>query len=211
MRVMVGTLAVAALGCQHDIHTPFIGLEPLEHNPIPEQTSGPYSETLQTSTDDSGYIHVYGRGFVHVDAAKLWQLSKNPEALVAKCSTDGQAVTPNDEPKYEYSFVVHYTVHDVLTVQWDDAYRFGVLAGADDAPELGMIKHQKINGSSFISLSAGTIQVTPTLDDTSTSELAFVEHLNAEGSSDSDVVSGVRYTYAALLALAHGQAIPPCP
>jgi len=73
-----------------------------------------------------------------------------------------------------------------------------------------MIKHQKIQGSDFITLSEGTIQVLAT-SDPQVSELSFVEHLDALQATSGDVVQGVQHNYDALVATAHGQPIPPCP
>jgi hypothetical protein len=206
-------LSALATGCQHDVHTAFpAGLEPLENNPIPEQTAGPYAEALATATDDSGYIHVYGRGYILADPGVVWQAAKTPQAVIASCTTDQQMITPNDEPEYEFSFLVQYTVNDILTVQWDDAWRYGTIDGTPDAPELAMIKHQKIDGSSFISRSEGTIEIAPAMDDPTVTEISIVEHLDAVSGSDGDVLKSTNHVFASLVALAHGgTAIPPCP
>lgn len=72
-----------------------------------------------------------------------------------------------------------------------------------------MIRHQKTQGSDFITRSEGTIQVLAT-DDPEVSELAFVEHLDAVSGGASDVLAGMQHNYDALVALAHGSLIPPC-
>ena len=210
MRLVLAALCACA-GCQHNITTPFPeGLEPLEDNPIPEQTTGPYAELLTVMSTDSDYIRIYGRGYVLVPPGILWAAAKNPDANVAVCSTNQQNVTPDDQPQYEYSFVVDYVVNNILTVEWDDQWRFGTIEGTIDAPMLGMIKHQKTSGSSFITLSEGTIQLTPT-DDPNATELAFVEHLDAVGAGVDDVQTGVQHNFDSLVAVAHGNPIPACP
>jgi hypothetical protein len=209
MRYALAALACAA--CQSDVNTPFPpGLEPLEDNAVPEQQGGAYTEVLRSSSTDADYIHIYARGYVLVPPAVLWAAAKNPDANIAVCSTNQQIVTPDDQPEYEYSFVVHYVVNDVVTVEWDDQWRFGTIEGTPEALTLGMIKHQKVCGSSFIRLSEGTIQVTAT-DDPNVSELAFVEHLNAVGGGVADVLKGVQHNYDSLVAVAHGNPIPACP
>ena len=74
-----------------------------------------------------------------------------------------------------------------------------------------MIKHQKTDGSSFITLSEGTIQLTPTDDDPNTTELSFVEHLDAAGGSTDDVQKGVQHNFDSIVAVAHGNPSPACP
>lgn len=209
MPLLLLTAAVGA--CQHGITTPFPpGLEPLEDNQVPDTDST--DEVLRTVTVDNQKLtaDVHGRGIVHLSPTALWPLTKNPPAMAARCSTDEQHYTENDEPDFEYSFLVHYVVHNVLTVEWDDSWRYGVVDGTDDDVRTGMIKHQKTEGSSFISKSEGTVEVLPT-SDPDTSELAFVEHLDALSGSPSDLVAGMQANYDALIALEYGQPIPPCP
>jgi len=202
--------ALVCGGCQDDVSTPFPpGLEPLEDDPVPAVTSG-FTEVLVTQTSDTDYIHVYGRGYVLVPPATLWQAAQAPDPMVAICSTDQQQVTVGNEPTYAYSFLVHYIVNNILTVEWDDQWRYGVIDGTAAAPTLGMIKHQKVQGSDFIRLSEGTIQVLATADPGVT-ELAFVEHLDSVGASTADVLKGIQHNYDALVAVGHGQPIPPCP
>ncbi|HSD88973.1 MAG TPA: hypothetical protein VLB44_15705 [Kofleriaceae bacterium] len=199
-------LALSVVACQDDISTPFPpGLEPLEDNKIAATPNGPFTEGLRIESSNNDYIRVYARGFVTVPMATMWAMAKSPAPNVSTCSTTEQIVTENDEPQYEYSFVIHYIVRDIVTVEWDDQWRFGAIT--DD---LDQIKHQKVQGSDYITLSEGTIQVLST-SDPGVSELSFVEHLDAFSASAADVVQGVQHNYDALVAAAHGAAIPPCP
>lgn len=207
-------LAIALLalsGCQDSVATPFPpGLEPLEDNPVPVQQGGAYTEMLRTMTTDSPYIEIYARGYVLTPPGVAWAASKDPQVDIARCSTDEQMVTVDAPTTYEFSFVVHYIVHQVVTVEWDDQWRFGTITGTPEAPTLAIIKHQKTQGSDFITLSEGTTQFTPT-DDPNVTELAFVEHLDAVGGGVSDVLAGVQYHYDSIVAVAHGNPQPPCP
>lgn len=204
MKLAVVLLLLAA--CQDDIATPFPpGLEPLEDNVLAAQPDGPFDETLRIEGTNTDIIRVYARGFVTLPITSVWAAAKSSTPNVSTCQTSEQLVTEADEPQYEYSFLVHYIVHDILTVEWDDQWRFGLVA--DD---LGMIRHQKIQGSDFVRLSEGTIQVLAT-SDPNVSELAFVEHLDATSATTSDVTQGVQHNYDALVAVSHGTPIPPCP
>jgi len=217
VKYLVATAALAiASGCQSDVTTPFpAGLEPLEDNLVPVQQGGDRMEVLRTtSTDDNDEIKIYGRGYVLVDPLTVWAATKNPDADVAVCSTNAQMVTPNNDPTYEYSFVVHYVVNNILTVEWDDQWRWGTITpgtgSGSAALFFGIIKHQKTEGSSFVELSEGTIEVTAT-DDPNVTELAFVEHLKAAGGGVNDVLAGVQHNYDSLVAVSHGNPIPACP
>jgi hypothetical protein len=206
-RWLLVLLVALAAACQHDIKTPFPpGLEPLETNPVPEQTA-PYTETLATATGSGSEVQVYAVGYVLADPATVWAATQTPEAVAATCTTDAQTYTVDNEPQYEFSFLVAYTVNDVLTVQWNDQWRYGTI---DPEPFFGMIKHQKTDGSSFITTSEGTIEVTAT-DDPNATELAFVEHLQAIAGSSDDVIESTTHVFDSIVALSHGGVIPPCP
>jgi len=210
-RLFLALAIAATAACQGDVATPFPpGLEPLEDNIIPVQQGGAYAEGLRTMSVDTDYIKIYGRGYVLASPGATWAGSKNPLVDMAVCSTDERMVTPDDQPEYEYSFVVHYIVHNVLTVEWDDQWRFGTIAGTPEMPMLAAMKHQKVQGSDFITLSEGTVQVLTT-DDPDVTELSFVEHLDAAGGSVADVLAGVQYHYDAMVAAAHGNPLPACP
>ncbi len=212
MKHLTFVLVVAGLaGCQDDVSTPFPpGLEPLEDNRVPDATGAPKEELRSVQGRSGGTAQVHGRGYVFTDPARLWALTKDPQAMVARCRTNSQTVMLGDDPMYELDFVVHYVVNDIVTVEWDDQWRYGVVDGDPDDPMLGMIRHQKIQGSDFITLSEGTVQVLAT-DDPNLSELAFVEHLNAVTANANDVLEGMQDNYARLVALAHDLPRPSCP
>jgi hypothetical protein len=201
-------LSLVVAACQGDVTTPFPpGLEPLEENTVPDTDDR--SEVLRTKSVSGGFIRVHGRGYVHASPAAVWAAALMPEAMIARCSTDKQEITLDTEPEYEFSFLVHYTRHEILTIEWDDQWRYGIVDGTAEEPRIGMIRHQKVQGSDFIELSAGSVQVLAT-DDPDISELAFVEHLDAIAGSASDVTAGMQSNYDALVELAHGRPIPPC-
>ncbi|MBV8758964.1 MAG: hypothetical protein JO257_16875 [Deltaproteobacteria bacterium] len=201
-------LLLLAAGCQSNVKTPFPpGLEPLADNPI---VLGAMTETLVTQTTDSPYVKIFAKGYVLVPPATLWAAAKSPDPNIARCSTDMQAVTANNDTAYEYSFLVHYTVNNVVTVEWDDQWRFGTVEGTPDAPTLAMIRHQKTQGSSFITLSEGTIEVDAT-DDPNVSTLAFVEYLDATSAGVSDVLKNVQHNFASLVSVSHGGQVTACP
>jgi hypothetical protein len=202
--------ALALAGCQDNVATPFPpGIEPFEDGDVPGELAAPAGEQLLTSSTNAGMIRAYGRGLVLAPPAVLWTASKMPEAMVARCKTTRRSFTLGNEPQHELSFLVHYVVEDILTIEWDDQWRGDVVLGTSDAPELAMIKHQKVQGSDFIYVSEGTIQLRAT-DDPAATELWFVEHLDALSGSADDVVGGMRDNYDRLVELAHGRPIQPC-
>ena len=205
----VATVVLVLAACQDNVATPFPpGLEPLDDNRVDDEL-GTWNEALRHTTLSVDPINVHGRGYVFAEPGALWALTQQPTAMVARCSTNEQQVTEANDPGYAYSFLVHYIVRDILTVEWDDQWRYGVIEGTAEAPLLGMIRHQKTQGSDFITVSEGTIQVLAT-EDPGISELAFVEHLEAVSGGADDVLAGMQDNYDRLVALVHGAPIPAC-
>lgn len=203
-------LGAAALGCQGNVATPFPpGLEPFPDDHIPLDLPATPVEMLSVRAFGGDTIRVYARGFVFAPPAAVWAATRVPEAMIARCRTTAQTITRDNQPQYELSFLVHYRVDDILTVEWEDQWRGGVIVGDTGDPEHVMIKHQKVMGSGFIDLSEGTIQLYATSDPGIT-ELRFVEHLKAISGSANDVAAGTRDNYAAILGLVHAGVIPPC-
>jgi len=192
------------------VKTPFpAGLEPFEDNEVPDTDDR--SEVLRAMGVPGGADRAHGRGYIHVSRDALWEVAKaSPEGMVARCSTTTQTITRDWEPRYEASFRVNYFVDDILDVRWDDDWRYGSVELEVGAPLLGMIRHQKTEGSDFISVSEGSVQIIAT-DDPDVTEVAFVEHLDAVSGDAEDLIAGMNANYDALRELAHGRPIPPCP
>ena len=195
----------ALVGCQDSITTPFPpGLEPFDDDPAVDDLDATPAEELRVASKDTDMIRVYGRGFVFASPASVFAAAQDPAVMIATCSTTSQRVTLATEPEYELSYLVHYFVDDILDVEWDDLWRGGTVPG------VAMIKHQKVEGSDFITVSEGTIAIVDTADPDVT-ELRFVEHLDAVMATPGDVIAGMQHNYDALRAVSHGDAIPACP
>jgi hypothetical protein len=210
VKAKLAALALVLGGCQDNVSTPFPpGLEPFADGEVPAGLPDPEGEQLHSHASNEGMIRAYGRALVLAPPSVVWRVAKIPEGMVARCNTTQQQITRDNEPEHELSFLVHYLVDDILTVEWDDQWRGDVVEGTREAPAHVMIKHQKVQGSDFIYLSEGTIQILAT-EDPGATELWFVEHLDAISGSADDVLGKMRDNFDALVALAHDQPIPPC-
>lgn len=209
--LLFGFVVVMLAACQDSIRTPFpAGLEPFDDDAVPETLDDTPTEGLRTSSTKDSMLHGYGRGFVLAPPASVYAAAHDPNVMIAICATTSQDVEFGNEPEYELSFLVHYFVDDIFNVEWKDQWRAATVSGTLGKPELVMIKHQKIEGSDFIELSEGTVEVLST-DDPTTTELRFVEHLDALTASADQVLAGMQHNYDALVAVAHGGVVPPCP
>lgn len=209
--VLAGGLAAFATGCQDDISTQFPdGLEPLEDNKVPAITGASPLEQIVIQKGEDGYKWVHGRGVLLAPPGLIWSLAKDAERLKSACDTDRQTITLGVEPQYEYGFKIHYEVDQVVTVAWDELWRYGTITGTPAEPARTMIRYQKVFGSDFITTIAGSIQLLarPAPDQT---EIEMIEHLDAFGGSADQMAASMRRRFALLAAAAHGQPAPPCP
>jgi hypothetical protein len=220
-RLAALAILCSAAACQHDIYTLFPpGLEPFDDDDLAANIDAPVAEALVVTHTSGSATNVYGEGYVFAPVKTVWAAAQNPKALIATCSTDQQVVTQHDESGYEMDFIVAYTVNNFVTVQWDDQYRGDIIqtglgsdaTEGDDGrePSRTMIKHQKVDGSSFISLSDGSTQMIANADDTKT-QVHFVEHLAAVESPEDQVQTGMQHEFDSLVSIVHGGTVPACP
>jgi hypothetical protein len=208
--LLVAVLAALAVGCQDDIVTEFPdGLEPLEDNVAPAIVGADPLEQLVTRQGEDGYRWVHARGVILAAPATIWALTKDGERMASVCDTDRHTITLGPEPQYEFGFEIHYEVDEIVTVAWDELWRYGTIAGTPAEPTLAMIRYQKVFGSDFITLLEGSIQVLAR-EDPGQTELQFIEHLDAFGGSADQMAASMRRRFALLAAAAHGTAPPGC-
>lgn len=204
-------LVLGLAACQDSISTPFPpGLEPFDDDDEVDAIDAPLGEELRTASKDTDMIRAYGRGYVLASPAEVYAVTHEPQVMIALCKTDTQTVTLGNEPEYDLSYLVAYFVDDIVNVEWQDQWRGDVVVGSEAETELAMIKHQKVLGSDFIAVSEGTIQLRAT-DDPALTEIRFVEHLDAIGGSEADVIAGMQHNYDRIVAAIRGATLPGCP
>ncbi len=211
---------VAHAGCFGSGSTEFPeGLEPLEANTAPAPQGGTPDEALamidgegHNDEVDEDYVFVHGRGALHATPGEVWAAVKDGDLLSASCRLDSWSVTPDIDAAYEYSFRVHNLVDDVVTVEWEEEWRFGTVEGTPAAPDLAMVRYQKTYGRDFIYLIEGSIQVLPSAGgDPAITEIEFIEHLAALGGSITDIRNSMQRRFDLLAAVIHGEPEPACP
>lgn len=217
-RVVGVACALALTACLGSSTTEFPpGLEPLEPNTAPTPQGGPAAEELALVEGtayhpglDRDYIFVHGRGQLRASPGQVWRALKDGERLSSSCRISAWTVTENIDDTYEYSFEVANSVDDVVTVSWEEEWRFGTVEGTPEAPELAMVRYQKTYGSDFIYLIEGSIQALAT-DDPEVTTVEFIEHLAALGGAASDIRSTMERRFALLAAAVHDDPTPACP
>lgn len=169
------------------------GLEPLEENlaPVP---LGDGSLEVVSGEDDGAWVHA--RGHLAAAPALVWAALKEPENVVNTWATDSQSLELDVEPEYEHSFLVSYTVESLITVDWDEMWRYGTVDGVPEAPKLAIARHQKVFGSTFIRSLEGSFIVVA-LDD-SESEIQMIQRVDAAQVDAGDIITTFETIFANL-------------
>jgi len=208
-------LASITSGCFGDEETPFPpGLEPLEENvaPAPEPRDGePFPEELVMVREFAPYTPrthaIHARGYVHAPIADVWEALRDPDVGADRRVFSSWSTTPDVEPEYDYSYVIHSEITQVIVVEYDVTWRHGVVEGTLDAPTLVSARYQKTSGSTAISDLQGSIQLTEL--ESGVTEIAIVEYLRAVASDHGNIEAFLSDMFAELVILSHGGELPP--
>ena len=163
--------------------TPFPpGLEPVGENtaPLPRGTaSDPYPEAIEVVHGEvDGVMFVHARAYVHAPPSKVWAALMEPDVFADRRNVDSYTATFGVEPEYDVSIEMSYVVERLVTVEWDEIWRFGVIEGTADRLEHGAIRFQKTFGTTFIALLEGSYGVLAVDGEDQITEYGFVEHLD---------------------------------
>lgn len=206
----VGALALAP-GCGGSEETAFAaGIDPLEPNTAVAPTRDPGSPPPEVIALASGaaaaYEWAHARGYLRVPLARAWDAIKEPGVLVDRRRVSEFTVTRNVEPEYAVSFRVHNVVHDIITIEFDDTHRQGVLEGDAQNPTAIVARSQKTSGSTFITLKRDSV-ILRRLDDQNTA-VELIRQLRSTGTGVEEVETYIRDLYASILAQTRGEPLP---
>jgi len=202
-------LALTALlaACAGNSESPFSpGLEPLEENlaPPPDPQPGdPTPEALgKTSGRTSEHHWMHARGYIHAPLALVRPWAEDPE-VCRDPVPDEWSVEYDVEPEYETSFVFHYKEKYIITVEFDVTWRFGVVEGIPEEPEVVVGRYQKTWGTDYIRELAGSVLLRRASEDLT--EIEHIHFLDARSSGNAEVEDYVDTYYEKLLAAVHGE------
>ncbi len=210
-------LSLFAAGCWGNEVTEFpAGLEPLDGTNRATRPAlnadGTLPETMiftRGETNDWEWVH--GRGFVKASLADTWKAFQDPQVVVDRRQVDEWTVDENVEAGFDRSFVVHNTVHDLITVDFDMTWRQSAVEGDKESPEAVAIRFQKTFGSVFIDILRGSVVLRPAPEDETVTEVEFVEHIDAAQGGADRINAYLVDLHASVVARAHGQALPVYP
>jgi hypothetical protein len=211
VRYILVALPLALAACSENHATIFPpGLETLGANQakFPAGATGDaHPEAILIVTGETNdYVWVEAKAYVHAPTASTWEAMRTPEVCVDRRHVSSWTVTENVESGYDYSFVIHNTFDNVVTIQEDLTWRQSHIEGPLEDPDTVVAVYQKTNGSDYISRDAASF-VARKIDGMTTS-LELIGQLGAVGSGISDEESYIRDYYASIVAKAHGQPLP---
>jgi hypothetical protein len=190
-----------ALACHHELEFPD-GLEPLEENLAPPpEGSEDWPETLSLVSGEDDFNWTHGRGYVREAVETVIAAVEDPDVGVDRRRVASWDVEMDTEPEYDVSYAVHTVVEDIVTVEYDLAWRHGIVSDG----VLGT-RWQKTEGDALIDLIEGSLVTAETVN--GVTEVQFIYHLQAPMTSTEDTEQYVSDFYASILAVAHGEPLP---
>ena len=199
------------VACRHDTSSSFplaLGFQPLEPctAPLPAPVAGaPYPETQTSITGNrDGHDWAHSQAYVHAALADVWSAMQIP-AVCRIHGTNSWAVKDVGAEPFPMSFVIHYSAGpSYYSVEWEDTYRGGVLAGTADAPVANGMRGQKTWGTTFVTLQSISVDAQPVQGESNVVALKMVGWLNAADSGQSDAAGMLSDFYQGLVAQIHG-------
>jgi len=179
-RISLFAVAGLAFGCNQDIKTPFpAGLEPLEKNKASYPSGGGHPEELSCKSgfsedaDFGEYTWVHCKTYIRQPIANVYDAFQMPRVVADRRALDEMTVEWDVEPEYDHSFLLHNTVFDIITVEFDVSWRHGALDAVTDAPQEVGTRWQKTFGSEVIELLRGSIYTHAVEEDVTGLEIVF--------------------------------------
>jgi hypothetical protein len=170
-----------------------------EGQPHPERV-----ESVAGTEPDHDWAH--GRGYVHASVADVFAAASTPDACVDRREVDRYSFETDVEPGYDVSFRTHNEVDSIITVEFDNTFRFGTVEGSGRDPSLVAGVWQKTYGTTFIPLLRGSIVLSRVADEVT--EVQIVYHVRAAERGAGPLEGFVRDYYGSIRALAHGEPLP---
>ena len=148
------------------------GLAELEPNTA-SFPSEPGLDVVSGEEDDYDWVHA--AGLVDAPVSEVWAAIQVEDVFIDRRQVNEWAVTHDTEDEYDVSFVVHNTVHDVITVEYDTAWRQSQVYVTEDS-ELVAVRFEKIDGTDVIERMVASLHLEEVDGQT---RWSFVEHLKA--------------------------------
>jgi hypothetical protein len=181
------------------------GLEPVEANTTEFPADEAEAIVLASREGDDG-TWTQGAGYFHASLADVWATIQVPDICADRRHVTSYTVTEDTDAAYDVSFQIHNVVEDVITIEFTNDWRQGLVSGDVDDPEIVGVRWQKTEGSSLLALLEGSIVLTAVDDDVTSLEM--VEHLDAVQTGPDDTEGFIQDFYDSARIVVHGGDMP---
>lgn len=213
MRSRIPTSLLAAVllaGCFGSETTPFPeGLEPLEETNLAAPGDPDYPEELVMvrGMGAARTPSVHAIGYVRRPIADVWEGLRDPDVGADRRTFASWSATHDVEPEYDYSYVIHSVIENLITVEYDVTWRHGVVEGTLEEPTLVAVRYQKTEGSTVIMRLEGSVLLTAV--EPGVTEVQIIEYLRAVESGHGNIEAFLQDMFAELVLRSNGQELPP--
>jgi hypothetical protein len=200
---------VIACHAGRDAEARALALAPLEPNQADWPTGAePYPEELSiVSGGDSDLWWADARGYVQAPIGDVWAAALDPEVGVDRREVDEWSYEDQPDDGLDAVYLVHITVHDVITVNYDLLWKHEVQEGTADDPTKVVAVWSKVDGTSFIDILQGSL-VLRAVDGQDVTQVELEEELKAALRDDATLVAYLQDFFDSLVAASHGRPLP---
>ena len=203
-------LLLSVLACQKSVVPPFpAGLEPLADCSagLPGADGQTPEEARSVSGEGEEHLYAHVCGYVHAPVETVWEAIQDPDVVSDRRRIAEYALVESDiDPDYDVSFLLHYLVEDIITVEYDVEWRQGVWE-ADDEDRLSVAaRFQKVEGSSLIELIEGSVVLAEAEAEVTRFEL--ISHHKSIGYTADELELKATDLYDSVVAFSHGEPLP---
>lgn len=184
-------------------------LEPLEEVRVGLPEGQDYPEEVKVlSQDGEEYAWVHARGYLHLSLDDAWTALRNDLVYVNQRTVTEYTVEEIDSDVYDYVYLVNNEVQDLVTVEFVNEWRHvGNLNEKGEFSDV-IVRWQKIEGTDFIQLMEGSIEIIPVADEEEVVEFRIIEHLKATLDQEANAVEFVTDLAERWRLVGHGESIP---
>ena len=184
-------------------------LEPLEEIRVGLPAGDDYPEEIKLiSEDGEEYAWVHARGYLHLSLEDAWTALRNDLVYVNQRTVESYTVTEVDSEEYDYIYIVENQVQDIVLVEFTNEWRH--VGNLDEKGELSdvVVRWQKIEGTDFIQLMEGSVEIIPVEGEDAVVEIRIIEHLKATLDQEDNAVEFVTDMAERWRLVGQGQSIP---
>jgi hypothetical protein len=184
-------------------------LEPLEEIRVGLPEGDDYPEEIELlSEDGEEYAWVHARGYLHLSLDDAWTALRNDLVYVNQRTVESYSVTEVDSEEYDYIYIVENQVQDIVPVEFTNEWRHvGNLDEKGDVSDV-VVRWQKIEGTDFIQLMEGSVEILPVEGEYEVVEIRIIEHLKATLDQEDNAVEFVTDMAERWRLVGQGQSIP---